>query len=88
MTKEQIDDTTVVLDDPDDWLECVDHDGIPALRVTAKFAGKRLIMTERIRQKTIDDLRRDGPNEASRVQAETMMSATIAALGVEVIADA
>jgi hypothetical protein len=88
MKEIQIDERTVVLDDPDDWLEFVEQEGIPTLRVSPKFAGKRLIMTERIRQKMIDGLRRDSPDEASRTHAETMMSATIAALGVEVIADA
>jgi hypothetical protein len=88
MKEIQIDDTTVVLDDSDEWLEYLEHNGMPELRVSDKFAGKRLIMTERIRQKMIDGLRRDVTDEASRAHAEAMMSATIAAFGVEVIADA
>jgi hypothetical protein len=79
---------TVVLHDQDEWLEFVENEGGAALQVAAEFAGKRLIMTERIKQRMIDGLRADGSDDLSRVQLEEMMSETLAEFGVEVIADA
>jgi hypothetical protein len=88
MKKDDIDDTVVVLDYPDNWVEFFEQDGHPALRVLPPFAGKRLMMTEHYRHRMVDNLRASAPDLHSGGNAEWVVRLTIDALGVEVIPDA
>jgi hypothetical protein len=41
MKKDDIDETVVVLDYPDNWVEFFEQDGHPALRVLPRKPGRR-----------------------------------------------